>query len=240
MERKICSKCLIDKELCEFNKHRLSKDGHKSCCRECQKIETKIYKLKNKEKIKESGKQYFIKNRDRIMKVHDEYHINNIEKIKERRKRYYKNNKTKYILQQQIYRENNREKVNENKRRYQSQRRENDYLYKLTENMRSRVTEFMKIKNMTKRNKTFEIVGCTPKELSLYIEAQFTDKMSWDNYGKFGWHVDHIIPLDSAKTEEELYKLFHYTNLQPLWWNENLSKGSKILTLLPNNSLHIV
>jgi hypothetical protein len=240
MERKICSKCLINKELCEFNKHRLSKDGHKPCCRECQKIESKIYKLKNKEKIKEAGKQYFIKNRDRIMKVHDEYHINNIEKIKERQKRYYKNNKTKYILQQQIYRENNREKVNENKRRYQSQRRESDYLFRLTENMRSRVTEFMKIKNMTKRNKTFEIVGCAPKELCLYIEVQFTDRMSWDNYGKFGWHVDHIIPLDSAKTEEELYKLCHYTNLQPLWWNENLSKGSKILISLPNNSLHVV
>jgi hypothetical protein len=240
MKRKICSKCLIDKELCEFNKHRLSKDSHKSCCRECQKIESKIYKLKNREKIKETSRQYFLKNKDRIMKVHDEYHIKNVKNIKERKKKHYKNNKTKYILHQQIYRENNREKVNENKRRYQSQRRESDYLYKLTENMRCRVRDFMKIKNMTKRNKTFEIVGCTPKELSLYIEIQFTNGMSWENYGKFGWHIDHIIPLDSAKTEEELYKLCHYKNLQPLWWNENLSKGSKILTFLPNNSLYII
>lgn len=240
MERKTCSKCSINKELCEFNKNKLSKDGHKPYCRECQKIDTKIYKSKNKEKIKESSKQYFIKNSDRIMKVHDEYRTNNIEKIKERQKKYYKNNKTKYILQQQIYRENNREKVNENKRRYQSQRRESDYLYKLTENMRCRVRDYMKIKNITKRNKTFEIVGCTPKELSQYIELQFTDIMSWDNYGKFGWHIDHIIPLDSAKTEEELYKLCHYTNLQPLWWNENLSKGPKILTSLPDNSNYII
>ena len=54
--------------------------------------------------------------------------------------------------------------------------------------------------------------------------------MSWDNYGKFGWHIDHIIPLYSAKDIEELKKLFHYSNLQPLWWEDNLKKGSKILT----------
>jgi hypothetical protein len=53
--------------------------------------------------------------------------------------------------------------------------------------------------------------------------------MNWENYGQFGWHVDHIIPLSSAKTEEEIYKLSHYTNLQPLWAQDNLKKGNKIL-----------
>lgn len=51
--------------------------------------------------------------------------------------------------------------------------------------------------------------------------------MSWENHGE--WHIDHIIPLSSAKNEEEIYKLNHYTNLQPLWKEENLSKGDKIL-----------
>ncbi len=53
--------------------------------------------------------------------------------------------------------------------------------------------------------------------------------MSWDNHTKYGWHIDHIIPLASAKTEEELKSLCHYTNLQPLWAKENLSKGAKII-----------
>ena len=53
--------------------------------------------------------------------------------------------------------------------------------------------------------------------------------MSWDNYGLHGWHIDHIIPISSAKTEEELYKLFYYTNLQPLWAIDNIKKGNKIL-----------
>ena len=51
--------------------------------------------------------------------------------------------------------------------------------------------------------------------------------MSWDNYGE--WHIDHIIPLASATTEEGVLKLYHYSNLQPLWAKDNLSKGSKIL-----------
>jgi hypothetical protein len=51
--------------------------------------------------------------------------------------------------------------------------------------------------------------------------------MNWDNYSFRGWHIDHIIPLTSAKNEEELIKLCHYTNLQPLWAKDNLSKGGR-------------
>jgi len=60
----------------------------------------------------------------------------------------------------------------------------------------------------------------------MYIEKQFTKGMSWKNHGE--WHIDHIIPLSSAKTEKELYELCHYTNLQPLWKTDNLSKNNKI------------
>jgi hypothetical protein len=63
--------------------------------------------------------------------------------------------------------------------------------------------------------------------LKKHLEIQFIEGMSWENQGK--WHIDHKIPLSSAKTEEEVYKLCHYTNLQPLWAEDNLKKGSKIL-----------
>jgi hypothetical protein len=72
------------------------------------------------------------------------------------------------------------------------------------------------------------MIGCVPKQLKIHIENQFTDNMSWDNYGLFGWHIDHIVPLSSAKTEEDLYKLCHYTNLQPLWAKDNWSKSNKL------------
>jgi hypothetical protein len=85
--------------------------------------------------------------------------------------------------------------------------------------------------DITKKNKTFDIVGCNPLQLKEHLEKQFVDGMTWENKGD--WHIDHIIPLSSAKTEDELYKLCHYTNLQPLWAIDNIKKGKKILS---NNS----
>jgi hypothetical protein len=70
------------------------------------------------------------------------------------------------------------------------------------------------------------MLGCDYDFFKAYIERQFKQGMTWENHGK--WHFDHIIPVSSAKNEEELIKLNHYTNFQPLWAEENLSKSNKI------------
>lgn len=148
----------------------------------------------------------------------------NPEEYKTQNRRY--NEKTKDIQKEKkkIYRENNRESYNA----YWSNRKKVDVVFKLLTGMRSRVSGYLKKSSVTKNNKTFEIVGCTPQELKDYLEKQFKEGMTWENYGIYGWHIDHIIPLASAETEEELLKLFHYTNLQPLWAEENLLKSNKI------------
>ena len=69
-----------------------------------------------------------------------------------------------------------------------------------------------------------------PEFLKEHLESQFIDGMGWDN--RVEWHIDHIIPLSSAKTEDELYRLCHYTNLQPLWAEDNLKKGNKFSKFL--------
>jgi hypothetical protein len=84
-------------------------------------------------------------------------------------------------------------------------------------------------KNIIKSNTTFDIIGCSPEFLKQHIEKLFLNEMSWENYGLFGWHIDHIIPLSSSKNESEFYRLCHYTNLQPLWAEDNLKKSNKIL-----------
>lgn len=71
------------------------------------------------------------------------------------------------------------------------------------------------------------MLGCDYQTAFKHIESRFKQGMSWDNFGE--WHIDHIIPLASAKTEIELIELCHYTNLQPLWAEENRSKGDKII-----------
>ena len=121
----------------------------------------------------------------------------------------------------------NHDKIKEYQKNYKSNRRKTDILFKLSDVMRSRLSGFLKKNKITKKNGTLKIVGCSPQELKLYLEQRFSDKMSWKNYGE--WHVDHKIPLSSAKTEEELYKLCHFTNLQPMWATENIKKGSKII-----------
>jgi hypothetical protein len=70
---------------------------------------------------------------------------------------------------------------------------------------------------------TFKWIGCSPEELKAHLESLFTEGMTWENYGKDGWHVDHIRPICSF-TAEEWEQVNHYTNLQPLWAEDNLAK----------------
>ena len=74
-----------------------------------------------------------------------------------------------------------------------------------------------------------ELTGCSPSELRLHLESQFQVGMTWDNYGMFGWHIDHIKPLSTfdLTDDEEIQAACHFTNLQPLWAYDNLSKKNK-------------
>ena len=118
---------------------------------------------------------------------------------------------------------------------YHKERREIDPLYKLESNIRRRLTHFYKAKNIKKTDPTFVIVGCSPEFLKKHLEKQFHrhpdthQPMNWKNHTLHGWHIDHKIPLSSAKTSEDKYKLCHYTNLQPMWAEYNLKKGNKII-----------
>jgi hypothetical protein len=77
-----------------------------------------------------------------------------------------------------------------------------------------------------KSKRTQEIIGCSYEELKIHIEKQFTEGMTWDNYGMDGWHVDHIKPLAMAISQEEIISSNHYSNLQPMWALDNLKKGA--------------
>ena len=108
-------------------------------------------------------------------------------------------------------------------------KRETDIMFKLKQTVRGRIYKFVVSLNgkVPKKSKTFDIIGCSPEFLKEHLEKQFTEGMSWDLMGQY-IHIDHILPLSLAKNEEDMYKLCHYTNLQPLWAFDNLSKGSKV------------
>lgn len=122
-------------------------------------------------------------------------------------------------------------KENGNIKKYKKNRRK-DVTNILIDNLRSRIWSLLNRTN-NKSKKYFkhdDVLGCSPAFLRDYLESLFTEGMSWDNYGMGGWWIDHIKPCDSFKpfTEEQQKKCFHYTNLQPLWWYDNISKGNKL------------
>jgi hypothetical protein len=149
------------------------------------------------------------------------YKEQNAELISTKRKRYYQDNLEKEKTQQKSYRNIKKYQLLEKER----EKYKNNPLFRLKRNVRRRINKVLK----NKTNSSFDIVGCSPHELKIYIENQFRDGMTWENYGKFGWHIDHITPLDFGKTEIEIINLCHYTNLQPLWAEENLKKSNKII-----------
>lgn len=211
MGKKICKLCSIEKDLNEFHNHPNAKDGVTSTCREC---------VNNKKR-----KNYQL-NKDYVSKQKHNYYLENKELIKKRLKSYRSNNKLIEKNRFKKFIQNNPDYMSNYQREYVKLRRNNDPLYKLKHNLRTRIKRFFNSKNITKQNKTFDIVGCTPEFLKEHIENQFTEGMSWELMGQH-IHIDHIIPLSSANTEEEVYKLCHYTNLQPLWAKDNMKKSNK-------------
>lgn len=194
---------------------------------------SKEYYEKNKEKIKSRRKEYFkkyykknkIKNNESSRKWREEnkeykkikdreYYLENKDKIRERKKNWYKKNK---------------DKLNKQRREWENKKIKEDPLFCLRRLLSTRTRNAFNQKSIKKNSKTEEIIGCDWETLRKHMESKFQNGMSWINRGKNGWHIDHIIPLSSAKTEDELKELCHYTNLQPLWEKDNLKKSNKII-----------
>lgn len=153
--------------------------------------------------------------------------------------RYYKNREHN-LLKQKEWHYSNREKRTKQLREYSYSHRDNrnkylaikmkqDGQFKIRKNIRDRMRSAMKGKSKSKN--TMELLGCTIEELKTHLEKQFTHGMNWDNYGKKGWHIDHILPCASfdLTDPEQQRKCFHYTNLQPLWATDNYKKKDKIV-----------
>lgn len=99
--------------------------------------------------------------------------------------------------------------------------------YRIIHNLRERLR--VALYSNSKSIKTIDLLGCSIEEFKQYISSKFTEGMTWENYGRKGWHIDHIRPCISfdLTDPEQQKQCCHYTNLQPLWWKDNLRKSSK-------------
>jgi hypothetical protein len=228
-----------NKQYREENKERIkqyNKQYHQEN-KECILQQKKQYHQENKECRAKYSKQYHQENRERLAQQKKQYNQENKECRKQWQRQYQEENKERIKQYSKQYREENKERIkqynqenrehrNQWQRQYQKQRKKTDAVYKMRINMSKLIYKSIKNQGYTKKSQTYNILGCDFDTFKKHIEKQFTKGMNWQNQGE--WHFDHIIPIATAKTEEDVIRLNHYTNFQPLWAKDNLSKGAKI------------
>jgi hypothetical protein len=164
----------------------------------------------------ESDKRHYLKNREKRLQYFSDWQKDNRDRLND---------------YHQKWREKNIDKHREYKRKYEKHRKDTDPLYKLISNFRTAIYQVLKESNVEKNGHYFDILGYTPEELINHLEKQFTEGMTWDNYGEF--HVDHKLPISSFNIkeigDEEFMKCWSLDNLQPMWGEENIRKSNKVL-----------
>lgn len=201
-------KKMRDKAWYEVNKDKVklqSKDWYE-VNKDKKKNYIKSYRKNNKHKIKTYGKKYRKLNKD---------------KIKSRGKLYRAVNKDKIITRIKNWQKINKDKINRRQTIYRRKKLKTDVQFKLACRLRNRIWDSLKSGSAVKD------LGCTIDELKTYLESKFQTGMTWDNWSKDGWHIDHIKPLASfdLSDRKQLLEACHYTNLQPLWAKDNLAKS---------------
>jgi len=151
-----------------------------------------------------------------------EWKTANKDSVKRHNQKYYEANREAILAKNKEYRLKNPEKILAIEAEYKKK----NIGRRIGNNLRSRLYQALKVK---KCRSAIKYLGCTIEEFKLHLEKQFSEGMTWKNWGKNGWHIDHKIPLAKfdLSNETELVKACHYTNLQPLWALDNLRKGAK-------------
>ena len=203
---------------CNELKIPLNANKCKVLCNSCLVINKKEYLKKwykeNKEKVKLQGVEYRKNNKD-VRKRYEEKNKKRIDKYQKKyRKSYYKENKKSII-----------KKTAE----YKKKRKEKDKLYAFKCKVRCLIRQSYSRKGKTKKSKTFDIIGLTALDLHIYLERTFFDMYGRKKTINDKCHIDHIIPLVTAKNHNDITKLCHYSNLRLVLAEDNLKKGSKLI-----------
>ena len=237
---KICSQCNSNKDLSDFYKSDKTKDGYRNQCKSCVSNNNKKWRdnniekvsiirdndsLKTKQKRIENPEYYKEKDRKSRNSRTDEQKLLRKQYTDVYNKEYYNNNKETLIENRReygkIWRDNNKEHTNEYmklwKKKYRSNE-QNSIKHKISCSIRNSI----KRNGFSKKSNTIDILGCSFNEFIEYLESKFEPWMNWNNRGlyngesNYGWDIDHIIPVSSAETEDDIIRLNYYTNFQPL------------------------
>lgn len=239
-----------------FGRRKDSPDGYRNDCKRCVKertaswyqinrqgllrkmkeyrgenIETvlakkKEYNKKNREIMIGKAHIYYEANRAKVLAQMKEHRLKNREKINQKRKEDF----PKYAERIRRYREANREIINAKANQYCANKRKTDAEYRILTNIRTRICIAIRTSRSRKVTGTTKLLGCTIPEFKKHLEKQFLPGMSWDNWARDGWHIDHIIPCAcfDLSFPNQQKECFNYKNLRPMWAVDNLKKGAKL------------
>lgn len=237
METKVCTRCGCNKKLELFRKCGKYYRGE---CKECENKLNKERNIKNKEHIKQKRKEYLKNHKEQIDKYRKEHYDKEAKKeynrkYREEHKDYYSNWHKKYWkLHNKELKEktdewkiNNKDKIKKYQQR-DYEKRKNDPILRLQRNIRNLLNDSFKKHKYRKNKHTEEILGCKTDEFILHLLETFKTNYGYEWNKKEPIHIDHIIPLATANTEEDVIRLCHYTNLQLLKAKDNLSKNKSL------------
>lgn len=243
---------MILKEFSEFHKNKRSPDGYKARCKSCRNIENKEHREQNpnyykkwrddnKDKMKDYSAQYQKANKEQLKTKKLEYIKQNKELVDARKKAWYERNKERIIKKKKERYDNDPERFRNESNQYSKNNRllinkkhkerySNDPEFNIKVKLRRRIQSALKKQRISKSDITINLLGCSYKEYQKYIESKFVDGMTWEKVLNGEIHIDHIMPCASFNLmdPEQQKKCFHYTNLQPLWAEDNLRKGAKL------------
>lgn len=207
----ICRVCGIDKELIGFNFRKDSQKYRTECC-ECQYARTKEYIQRNKQKVLEYQRVYRLETTEKRAAMHKIYAPLYRERNLERLQVYKKN-----------WRLENKDRINEQFR----EKMRTDLQFRLKRTLKARIN--MGLKKGYRSRDIIKMLQCSIPEFKKYIESQFQEGMTWENWTSNGWHMDHKKPLAlfDLTDPKQVAEATHYTNFQPLWAIDNLKKGKK-------------
>ena len=198
--------------------------------KEKQAARMKMYRTLNKESLSIKEKEAYLNNKEYHSKRAKEYRIKNLDKLTAYSRNYYYNNRQKCIIMVQNYNKLHKEIIAaKSKIRSIKKYKENPY-HRMCHLLKNRIRDGIKTGGGKKNTNAETLLGCTFEYVRQHLASLFRPGMTWENNTKHGWHIDHKIPCASfdLTDPEQQKKCFHYTNLQPLWWYENLTKHSKL------------
>ncbi len=202
----------------------------------------------NKEKFSKKSREYYEVNKERLLILNKKWREEHPEYMAAYQKEWCEINKEEIAAKKKIDYEANKEEIIARTSAYKTARRKVDVNYRMADNLRSRTGAA--IKGNFKAGSAVRDLGCSIEYLKQYLKKSFYphpkngEYMNWENYGRgegYCWNIDHIIPLSSFDLEvrKQFLEAAHYTNLQPLWFEDNMEKGSKLDWVREKNAFEL-